>query len=338
MADATNVRRDRVDTVVIGGSAGSLTALKEVLPSLPADLPAAILICQHVPVLSETSPGDLLRRHARMEVVPAGDEMELRPGRIVVARPDMHMMIGSDHVHLRRGAHENNFRPAIDPLFRSAAVYRATRAVGVIFSGLLDDGAAGARAIARTGGQVIVQDPDTAENPDMPRAALDAVPEARIVPLAEMAGAIADLVGRDAAPAPPIPWEIGLEMKIAALEGATMENQRRLGTLSPFNCPHCDGVLWEVEDGPMLRYRCHTGHAYTSRTLDKAQEEALDHQLFTTLRAHRGRAELLRRMSARIGGAGRELMERRATLVEEDAERLEAIVKQRGRLPRAEDG
>ena len=319
----------RVDTIVIGGSAGSLTALKQILPHLPSDLPATVLICQHQTVLSQMAGRALLAPLSRLPVVEARDGLALTPGQVILAAPDTHMMMGAEHLHLRRGAHENNFRPAIDPLFRSAAVYRATRAVCVVLSGLLDDGAAGARALSRTGGRVIVQDPATAECASMPEAAIEAVPEARVLPLEEIAGALIDLAGSPAEVGPPIPWDIGLEMKIAALESASMANEEKLGTLSPFNCPHCDGVLWEIEDGPMRRYRCHTGHGYTELTLNRAQEEALDTQLFTTLRAHRGRAELLRRMAGRAKGETRRVMEHRVTLVEEDAERLEAIIRQR---------
>ena len=322
---------DRIDTIVVGGSAGSLSALKTILGGLPGDLPATVLVCQHLSLVSETDASVLLQPYSALPVRQAREQDPLRPGEVLLAPPDVHMMMGRDHVHLRRGAHENNFRPAIDPLFRSAAVYRATRAVAVVLSGLLDDGAAGARAVARTGGTVLVQDPFEADYPDMPMAALDAVPEAQSRPLSEIAGVLTALVGEAAAPAPAIPWRIGLEMKIAGLEGAGMKNESKLGTLSPFNCPHCDGVLWEIEDGPMIRYRCHTGHGYTEQALSRAQQQALDHQLFSTLRAHRGRAELLRRMATRAGDAGREMMQKRADLVEEDAERLEAIIRQRDR-------
>ena len=318
-----------IDTVVIGGSAGSLAALKTILAALPADLPAAVLVCQHSSALSEMRAVDLLRHGSALPLEEARDGLPVRPGHGVVAVHDTHLMLGRDHVHLRRGAHENNFRPAIDPLFRSAAIYRATRAVAVVLSGLLDDGAAGARAMARCGGRVLVQDPDTADWPDMPRAALRAVPEAEAVPLERMAARIAELAGAPCAPAPEIPVEIGIELKIAGLEGANMANEGRLGELSPYNCPHCNGVLWEIRDGPLTRFRCHTGHAYTIDTLDRSQEEALDHGLFNSLRAHKGRAALLRQMAEKAGPQSERMFLSRAALVEEDAARLEEIIRSR---------
>lgn len=320
----------RTDTIVIGGSAGSFTALRRLLADLPKDLPAAVLICQHFSSIGESHAVDLLRSYSNMPVTLANDGMPIEPGKIIFARPDVHMMIGHDHVHLRRGAHENNFRPAIDPLFRSAAVYRGPRAVGVILSGLMDDGAAGARALHRTGGRILVQSPESAEFPDMPNAALTAVPEAEPVPLQNLAAEITSLANTEAKPSAAVPWDIGIELKIAGLEGATMANENRLGELSPYNCPHCNGVLWQIDDGPMTRFRCHTGHAYTMDSLNESQDRALDESLFNALRAHRGRAALIRQMAKKSSGdISRRRLEERAARYEEDTHRLQEIIKSR---------
>ena len=319
-----------INAIVVGGSAGSFTALKTILADLPAGLPAAVFVCQHISPAHGSTAARLLSAHSSLPIRVAEDRMPIEPGTVYFAAPDAHLMIGGDHLHLRRGAHENNFRPAIDPLFRSAAVYRATRAVGVVLSGLLDDGAAGARAMARTGARIVVQDPGTAEFPDMPLAALRAVPHADRVSLADVGARIGALAGAPCLPPEEIPWDIGIELKIAGLEGASMANEERLGSLSPYNCPHCNGVLWEIEDGPMTRFRCHTGHAYTMQSLGQSQEEALDRGLFESLRAHKGRAALLRQMMADTrAGAGREVLTARVRLIEEDAARLEEIIRQR---------
>ncbi len=321
---------DRIDTIVIGGSAGSFTALKRLLADLPGDLPAAVLVCQHFSTVGSSQASDLLAPFSRLPIVIAEDEMPVEPGRVIFARPDVHMMIGTDHVHLRRGAHENNFRPAIDPLFRSAAVYRGPRAVGVILSGLMDDGAAGARALYRTGGRILVQSPDSADFPDMPEAAMTAVPEADPIPLEVLGAELAGIAGKPCTMDRPVPWDIGIELKIAGLEGASMANEDRLGELSPYNCPHCNGVLWQIEDGPMTRFRCHTGHAYSLESLSDSQDRALDESLFNALRAHRGRAALLRQMAGRTrGDLTRRRLEERANRYEEDTHRLENIIKSR---------
>ncbi len=327
----TLMRSGTHDTIVIGGSAGSFEALKTLLPGLPADLPAAVFVCKHLSSMSDMRGTDLLAPYSDLPLKEGAENDPIREGEIVFAPLDTHMMIGRNHVHLRRGAHENNFRPAIDPLFRSAAVYRSSRTVAVVLSGLMNDGAAGARAIARCGGRVLVQHPDTADSPDMPRATLEAVPDAEAVPLDRLATRLAEIAGQPCGPAREIPMDIGIELKIASLEGASMSNEERLGELSPYNCPHCNGVLWEIRDGPLTRFRCHTGHAYTIESLSAVQEEALDHGLFDTLRAHKGRAALLRQMAERSSahGISKKLYLERAKLVEEDAQRLEEIIKSR---------
>lgn len=320
----------RIDTIVIGGSAGSFTALRSLLADLPEDLPAAVLICQHFSTVGKSHAVDLLRSYSNLPVTLAEDEMKIEPGQVVFARPDVHMMIGRDHLHLRRGAHENNFRPAIDPLFRSAAVYRGPRAVGVILSGLMDDGAAGARALHRTGGHILVQSPDSAEFPDMPNAAIIAVPDAQPVPLQNLATEITSLANAEVGSAGAVPWDIGIELKIAGLEGANMANEDRLGELSPYNCPHCNGVLWQIDDGPITRFRCHTGHAYTIDSLNESQDRALDESLFNALRAHTGRAALIRQMAEKSSSrVSQQRLEARAARCEEDTERLKAIIMHR---------
>lgn len=321
---------DRIDTVVIGGSAGAFTALKGILAKLPQEFPAAVLVCLHLPATQGISLASLLSEFSSLPTVEGKEGSEIQTGTVTVAVPDQHMMIGANHIHLRRGAHENNFRPAIDPLFRSAAVFRGPRAIGVVLSGLMDDGAAGARALVRTGGQIFVQSPQSAEFSDMPAATLRAVPAAVAIELECITDRLVALAGTPCAAIENVPWDLGIELKISALEGATMANEERLGVLSPYNCPHCNGVLWEIEDGPMLRFRCHTGHGYTLEALGAAQEQAIDQRLFDTLRAHRGRAALLRKVADQsTSRPGRKSLIARAEKVEEDANRLEEIIRNR---------
>ena len=334
MEDVSHGGSDRIDTLVIGGSAGAFSAACDVLGALPSDFPGAIFLCLHQPSQGGSNSVELLRRRTRLRVRRAEEGMPIEPHTIYVAVPDVHFLIGSDHIHLRRGAHENNFRPAIDPLFRSAAVFRGPRAIGLILSGLMDDGAAGARAIARTGGTILVQNPDDAEFREMPEATLRAEDSARALPVDAIAAELCALMGQACAPLGEVPWDIGLELKITTLEAASMSNEEKLGTLTPFNCPHCNGVLWEIEDGPMTRYRCHTGHAYTATSLSAAQEEALDFGLFNALRASRGRAELIRRIAAKESEPRhRARLEGRALKFEEDAEHLETLIMRRSAVP-----
>ncbi len=164
----------------------------------------------------------------------------------------------------------------------------------------------------------------------MPNAALAAVPEAESVALQNLAAEITSLANTPAHAPRDVPWDIGIELKIAGLEGATMDNEKRLGELSPYNCPHCNGVLWQIDDGPMTRFRCHTGHAYTMDSLSESQDRALDESLFNALRAHRGRAALIRQMADKSSGEeGRRRLEERAVRYEEDTQRLQNIIKSR---------
>lgn len=317
----------RIDTIVIGGSAGALAPLKTLLQSLPADFPACLLVCLHRSHLHTITLSDLLRDQIPLPIFDAEDEMKIRTGSVIVASSDHHMLIGSDHIHLRRGAHENNFRPAVDPLFRSAAVYRGSRSIAVVLSGLLNDGAVGARTIAQAGGTVLVLDPAEADFPDMPNSVLQTVSDAKAMSLSQISETLISMAGTEAGAEQSVPWQVGVELKIASLEGNSVSTEERLGELTPYNCPHCNGVLWEIDDPDILRFRCHTGHGYTADALNAAQSQALEEGLWDALRAHKGRAELLRRLSEESNGeTSRHLLETRAKKVEEDAERLESII------------
>ena len=264
----------------------------------------------------------------------ARDGMPIEPATVTFAPSDAHLLLGACHAHLRRGPRENHFRPAVDPLFRSAAVYHGSRALGVVLSGAMDDGAAGARALDRVGARVLVQSPDTALFADMPGAVAALVPGAEALGPRALAGRLARLVGPDPAvpvPAPvPAPFDVRLELQVSTLENATMATEHRLGSLTPFNCPDCNGVLWRIDDAGLVRFRCHTGHAYTRRALDGVQERALERTLFDTLRAHRGRAELLRTMADDAEDEHRRrLYAERAASYDEDAATLEDLIRRR---------
>lgn len=324
----------RTDTVVIGGSAGCATPLKTILGALPPGLPAAVYVVRHQAPQFLGGAIAPFRHACPLPCRVAEDRMAPEPGTVTFAAFDLHMMLGTDHLHLRRGAHENNFRPAIDPLFRSAAVYRGPRAVAVVLSGLMDDGAAGAKAVADAGGIVLVQDPATADHPAMPRAALAAVPGAEVLPPEAIVRRIAELAGQPCAVPGDVPWQVGVELKINAMEGASIATEERMGDLSPYNCPHCNGVLWEISRDPVVRFRCHTGHAYTLESLNAAQEETLNRGLAEAYRAHRGRASLVRRMMQEAADERlRALYAERADRIEEDAARLESIIKSRRPVP-----
>lgn len=260
--------------VVIGASAGGVEALKYLVAELPLDLQAAVFIVLHVGPSSHLA--EILDRAAPLPAADAISGEEIRNGSIYVAPPGNHMLVHEGHLLLRRGPRENLARPAIDPLFRSAACSYGARVIGVVLTGSLSDGTAGLRAIKACGGVSVVQDPADAIVPDMPLSAMRNVEIDHCVPLAQMARLLIKLVGEDAGQTPEIPSRIRLEAAIAAQEYGSMKTEEKLGTPSVFICPECHGPLWEIEDGPLIRYRCHTGHAFTADVMLEAQSEEAD--------------------------------------------------------------
>lgn len=320
------------DIVVIGASAGGLDPLKTLLAGLPADLPAALFVVVHIGATSHL-PG-ILDRVATLPAAAARTGEAVEHGRIYVAPPGRHLLLHDGHVLLRRGPRENLARPAIDPLFRSAACSFGARVIGVVLSGALNDGTVGLRAIKSGGGVAVVQDPADAAFPDMPQSALRYADIDHTVPAAAMAELLARLVGEPAGETPEIPMGIRIEAAISAQESRDMSIRDQPGTLSPFTCPECSGSLWELADGGMLRYRCHVGHAFTADILLAAQAEQVEQRLWTLLRTHEERAELVRRLAGRERERNRDSLaaelEWRAEEYEQDAELLRGLLRDRG--------
>ena len=283
------------DIVVIGGSAGGVEAMKRVCEGLPADFPAAVLVVIHISANSRSVLPELLSRAGRMPARHPKDGETIHQGTIYVAPPDFHMLLRPGHIILRRGPHENRTRPAIDPLFRSAAINYRSRVIGVVLSGLLDDGSAGLIAIKSCGGLCVVQQPNDAMWPEMPRNALAQDHVDHCAPVHELPPLLYRLAGEPPGPMPPIPRQLVLESAIAAQE-PPMPNPVQVGSPSRLSCPQCGGVLNEVSDPGSTRFRCQIGHAFSPETLIAAQDEELDHALESARRMHRERVVLFRRM------------------------------------------
>ncbi|SJZ83316.1 two-component system, chemotaxis family, response regulator CheB [Enhydrobacter aerosaccus] len=309
------------DIVVIGGSAGGLEALRPLLARLPVGLPASILIVLHVGPVSYLP--EILDRICPLPVVAARSGEMLQHGKVYIAIPGVHLLVHHNHLLLRRGPRENLSRPAIDPLFRSAAACCTTRVIGILLSGALSDGVAGLGTIKRCGGIALAQDPDDALVPAMPANARRAVDLDLVLPMAEMAEALAALVQRPAPPPVEVPMDIQLETAIAAQELADMKVDDILGKPSRFTCPECQGTLWEIRDGSMLRFRCHVGHAFNSEAVLAAYGEQIENTLTRLQRSHQERAALARRMAESERAEERhhlaDELERRADGYDEDA-------------------
>jgi two-component system, chemotaxis family, protein-glutamate methylesterase/glutaminase len=283
--------------VVVGASAGGVDALADLAASLPGDLPAAVFVVLHLPATGTSALPEILGRHGPLPAGHVRDGEPIQPGQIYVAPPDHHVLLRTGHVHLSRGPRENGHRPAIDPLFRSAAREYATRVVGVVLSGALDDGTGGLLAIKSRGGIAVVQDPTDALYPGMPGNALQHVEVDHVLPAAAMGELLVRLIADSAeAPADPAPTGMRVEVEMEGFSLEAFEGDHP-GRPSGFSCPDCHGVLWAIRDGGLERYRCRVGHAWSPESLLTQQSEALEAALWIALRSLEERAALARRLA-----------------------------------------
>jgi two-component system chemotaxis response regulator CheB len=285
------------DIVVIGASAGGVQALSNLVVQFPADLHATVCIVQHV---SATAPGtlaQLLDRAGPLPATIAQDGETFQPSHLYVAPPDHHLLIWEDRLHVARGPRENRVRPAIDPLFRSAAVAYGARVVGVILSGLQDDGTAGLLTVKRCGGVAMVQEPADALHPEMPQNALKQVEVDYCLPVSKMGSVLYRLTREAPAETLPIPRDIVAEVEIVARANGALNREQELGTLAALICPDCGGPLWELHNDHLQRYRCSLGHAFSAEALLAGQSEVIEAALWTAVRTMEERARMLMQLS-----------------------------------------
>lgn len=321
---------DNRDIIVIGGSSGATGPLKGILGGFPVDLPAAVFVILHIPARSTGILATVASAAGRLPVREAEDGMPIERGHVYLGAPDHHMILADGHIRLGRGPRENMVRPAIDPLFRSAAISYGPRVIGLVLSGLLSDGAAGLNAIKRCGGMALVQDPADAIADEMPLRAMEATTVDLSIPAARLGDILSDLAREAAGPSLPIPPEIRIEVDIAAGERIDSQILKRIADPSALTCPGCGGVLSIVRDGRPLRFRCQVGHAYTADIVAKEQEGHVDEALRVALRIIEERAELVHRMAEEGRQTGRravaEMYDDRAREYRDYAETLRRAV------------
>ena len=316
------------DLVVVGASAGGVEALIRLVSGLPRDFGAAVLVVLHLTPNASSNLPAILARAGRLPAAHARDGEPIQAGRILVAPPDRHLLVRDGHARLSSGPSENLHRPAVDVLFRSAAVNRDGRTVGVVLSGALDDGADGLRTIAMAGGLAVVQDPADALVPSMPMSALEAANVDHVLPADEIGRQLPDLlrephgaIAMDQRTREILEHELALSQM-----DASRAPEIPPGSPSVFGCPDCGGVLWEVDEQGGLRFRCRVGHAYSARALLAAEDAGLEDALWAALRALEEQEALSRRMLdrrwANASARSRSRLEQRADELRERGEVL----------------
>ncbi len=279
---------EKRNIIVIGASAGGFEAIKALTALLPPDLDAAIFIVWHMsPDVTGVLP-QVINRQKTLLATTALDREPIASNHIYVAPPDKHLLLEHGYVRVARGPKENRFRPAVDPLFRSAAYIYGPRVIGIVLSGALDDGTAGLWTIKNRGGLAIVQEPSEAEVPSMPQNALAAVAVDYRLPIAEMAALLVKLTAETVAETQEPDMEeqkkTALETRIAADDHALDRGVLLLGRPTRYACPECHGVLSAIADGDLIRYRCHTGHAFSADSLLVSITENVEETLWSAIR------------------------------------------------------
>jgi two-component system chemotaxis response regulator CheB len=319
------------DVVVVGFSAGGIEALVRLVRDLPDNLAAALLVVHHFPPTGVSLLPEILSRAGPLPAKHAVDGESIHCGRIYVAPPDRHLLPNNGNIRLTRGPRENGHRPAIDPLFRTAAKSYGPRVIGVLLSGTLDDGAVGLMLVKQMGGIAIVQDPTDALYPGMPSSALEQVEVDHVVPVRDMAALLERLVRE---PAGKDPGGSAMKHQEAespdpAMGGAhELEHEALTGPPSGLTCPDCGGALWELVDGGPIRYRCHVGHAYTAENMVAQQALSIESALWAAIRALEEKAELSRRLARRSRQRGWTRSAARFEVSERNAEQGADVIRQ----------
>jgi two-component system chemotaxis response regulator CheB len=291
------------DIVVIGCSAGGVEALPRIVQQLPPGIEAAILVVQHLAPTSPLYLVSILQRTSQLPVKWAEQGARIERGSIMVAPPDAHLVVSNHHVGLTKGARENHARPSINKLFRSAAAHYGSRVIGVLLTGMLEDGVAGLQAIRDAGGIVIVQDPLDAAFPELPTRALQALAPDRTLPVDAIGAALVALVGADVPIVAP-PVHVALEAEIDRRVQVLPAEMRSLGPQTSLACPECHGPMWQLGDEVLRRFRCYLGHVATGAEMLHASAVEVEAALWSAVRALNDRAttlETLRDDAARVG-------------------------------------
>jgi two-component system, chemotaxis family, protein-glutamate methylesterase/glutaminase len=333
----TDEERRRRDIVVIGASAGGVEALIRLAGGLPPTLRAAVFIVLHMPEGASTSLPQILDRQGTLPARQAAESAPIAPGTITIAPPDHHLVLDDGLVRALRGPKVNGHRPAVDVLFHSAARSHGARVVGIVLTGSLYDGTLGLRAIKRHGGAAIVQ--SGAAHVGMPTSAMANVDVDAVVPLDEIPKALTMFVGTNGEDVTPDETVPGSDLEAGFDISSVHESP---SGPSIFRCPECGGAMWELEDGALSGYACHVGHTYSADSMLEATDGEVERALWTAVRLLEEKAELVSRLSQRVGRGGNvrssERFEERAKEAERQAQLIRSVLEEPELEPEAEAG
>jgi two-component system chemotaxis response regulator CheB len=321
------------DVIVIGGSAGAVAALKDLMPRLPTDLGASIFIAVHIGPHGLSFLPEILGKAGKLPVSWARDGEKHERGHVYVAPPDHHLLVDAGYLRIVRGPKENGTRPAVDPLFRSAAIAYGPRVIGVVLSGYLDDGAAGLLAIKDRGGIAIVQDPAEASVASMPESALASVPIDHKVSIRSMAETLIRYDPPEEQATPPLPPVLEVEHKLTAMEALLADRREleRVATPSPYSCPECGGILFRLKDLRLVRFRCAQAHGWSPLSLLSALSEMSERSLFSAARGMTEVVELTKEVTERMPSlADRPALLARPTALAREVRELQAFLTANG--------
>ncbi|MCF0064427.1 chemotaxis protein CheB [Dyadobacter chenwenxiniae] len=296
--------------IVIGSSAGGVTALQQLVADLPSDFKVPIFIVQHVAADVKSYLPEILTQKGPLPACHPKDGQLILPGNIYLAPPDHHILIEGGHILVKQGPKENRFRPSIDALFRSAAYSYGPNVIGVILTGMLDDGSSGMWSVQRMGGTTIVQDPIEAMYPSMPSSVLQYVDVDYLLPLDQISALLIELTNKamraEQAGLEDEKQRLKLETSIAAQGNGFENGVLQIGEPSHFSCPDCGGAMVQIKEGSLLRFRCHTGHGFSSGSLLHEVKETTEKKLWQSVRSMEESIMLLNIIANNLAEKGNE--------------------------------
>ena len=313
--------------IVIGASAGGIPAVNKAIAELNPNMDIAVIVVLHVSRKSNSQNiANTFQRNSALIAKVAEHGMPLQKGHLYVAPPEHQLMVKDNRLILTAGPHENKHRPSIDVLFRSAAVHYRNRTIGIILSGLFEDGTAGMYAIKRCGGICIVQDPKEAEYSDMPKSVLNKIEVDYNLSLEQIPSIIENIKNHPLPHEIPVPKELRIEAELTERMMTDINEIKKIADPSDFTCPDCGGGLWSIKNDPVHRYRCHTGHVYTEQKLHDLQDENIQESLWVSIRMLEEKENLLLLMAKRENGELSDFHKNRLADTRKHIDRLRSLL------------